>query len=71
MSGFSGFSGIGHNGAPVAAKAKDCECLTCDREIHHLGIMRHRAMHRDRREDCRIVFSDGRCVWYAFSKVPA
>jgi hypothetical protein len=64
----TGFTGMGHNGAPKAERWKDCECLTCGKEIHHLGIMRHRAMHRDRNEDCRIVFSDGRCVSYQFSK---
>ena len=46
----------------------DCTCLTCDRDIHHLGIMSHRAMHRRRHEDCRIVFSDGRTVSYKFKK---
>ena len=46
----------------------DCTCLTCDRDIHHLGIMSHRAMHRRRLENCRIVFSDGRMVTYKFSK---
>ena len=64
----SGFAGMGHNRPPERRRQPDCECLTCDREIHHLGIMRHRAMHRDRGEDCRIVFSDGRCVEYRFSK---
>lgn len=48
--------------------APDCVCLTCDRDIHHLGIMSHRAMHRRRLEDCSIVFSDGRTVKYNFSK---
>ena len=29
----------------------DCTCLTCDRDIHHLGIMSHRAMHRRRKRE--------------------
>jgi hypothetical protein len=37
----------------------DCYCHTCDREFHSLGIARHRAMHRERREDCKIQYSDG------------
>ena len=46
----------------------DCTCLTCDRDIHHLGIMSHRAMHRRRKENCRIEFSDGRVVSYKFEE---
>ena len=46
----------------------DCTCLTCDRDIHHLGIMSHRAMHRRKGEDCRIAFSDGRVEAYKFSE---
>lgn len=44
----------------------DCYCISCDRNIHHLGIMSHRAMHRRRKENCRIQFSDGRTVSYRF-----
>lgn len=36
-----------------------CYCHTCRRHIHHLGIARHRAAHRDRQEDCVITFSTG------------
>ncbi len=46
----------------------DCYCVTCDRDIHHLGIMSHRAMHRRRKRDCVIVFSDGRAESYFFSE---
>ena len=45
-----------------------CFCETCNRDFHHLGITRHRAMHRDRKEDCIIVFSDGRRLEYKYSK---
>jgi hypothetical protein len=48
----------------------DCTCHTCDKDIHHLGIMSHRAMHRRRQENCEITFSDGRTVTYAFEKSP-
>ena len=46
----------------------DCYCVTCDRDIHHLGIMSHRAMRRRRKENCVIVFSDGRKVEYKFDE---
>jgi hypothetical protein len=46
---------------------KLCKCLTCNRIIQSGGIARHRAMHRDRKEDCRIRFSDGKTVSYKFS----
>lgn len=38
---------------------KTCKCHTCNRWFHPLGIMRHRAMHRDRQEDCRITYTHG------------
>lgn len=46
----------------------DCYCYTCGREIHHLGIMSHRAAHRRRGEDCKIAFSTGKVFTYKFSK---
>lgn len=61
------FNGITKNIA-MTTRYKDCTCLTCDRDIHHLGIMSHRAAHRRRLEDCRIVFSDGRTLNYMFSR---
>lgn len=61
------FQGFGGNRTTKGRQIPDCECLTCDREFHHLGIMRHRAMHRDRNEDCRIMFSDGRVIGYRFA----
>lgn len=44
----------------------DCVCHTCDRWVHHKGIARHRAAHRDRREPCEITYSTGRRVLHAF-----
>jgi len=38
---------------------KNCTCHTCKRRSHYLGITRHRAMHRDRREDCHITYTHG------------
>lgn len=45
-----------------------CYCHTCKRDYHPLGIARHRAMHRDKREDCTITFSKGNTLVYKYSK---
>ena len=45
----------------------DCYCHTCDREFHSLGIARHRAMHRERSEDCEILYSDGAIYKHSFA----
>ncbi|MEQ8504626.1 MAG: hypothetical protein RIB80_04820 [Rhodospirillales bacterium] len=68
----SGFAGIGHNRPPKDApeRVKDCYCYTCDKDIHHMGIMSHRAAHRRRGEDCKIMFSTGRVVSYSFAPSP-
>lgn len=61
------FEGFGKNSQAVKSRYPDCYCVTCDREIHHLGIMSHRAAHRRRSENCTIEFSDGRTVEYTFA----
>lgn len=48
---------------------KDCYCYTCKKEIHHLGIARHRAMHRDKKQDCTIKFSKGDVYSWIYSKI--
>jgi hypothetical protein len=50
------------------AEDKDCYCHTCKKEFHHFGIARHRAMHRDKKEDCVITFSGGDKYLYRFSE---
>ena len=30
---------------------KNCYCHTCDKDFHHLGIMKHRMAHKERFED--------------------
>ena len=47
--------------------SKTCYCKTCDRAFHPLGIARHRAMHRDKKEDCVIVYSSGDVGHYDFA----
>ena len=53
----------------IRLQRKDCTCYTCARDIHHLGIMSHRAMHRRKREDCKIMYSDGRTFTHNFSRL--
>jgi len=36
-----------------------CYCETCQKFYHPLGIMRHRAMHRERKENCVIRMKKG------------
>lgn len=64
----SGFVGIGHTRPPTYTKdrPKDCHCYTCGKDFHHLGIMSHRAAHRNRRETCKIMYSDGRVLEHRF-----
>lgn len=38
---------------------KHCYCHTCERAFHYLGIARHRAMHRDKKENCEIEYTNG------------
>ena len=47
---------------------KNCYCYTCYKDIHRLGIARHRAMHRDKKEDCKITYEDGTTINYRFSE---
>lgn len=45
-----------------------CYCHTCEKEYKSLGIARHRASHRDKKEDCKITFSNGDTYSYNYSK---
>lgn len=46
---------------------KTCYCHTCASDFHPLEIMRHREMHRDKKEDCKITFSKGHTSEYFYS----
>lgn len=37
---------------------KTCYCYVCQKPFHALGISRHRAMHRDKKEYCKIQYTD-------------
>lgn len=45
-----------------------CYCHTCKRGFLPLGIARHRAMHRDKKEDCKISYSDGYTYEHNYSR---
>lgn len=47
---------------------KNCYCATCKKWFHHLGITRHRAMHRDKMEDCEITYTHGDTYIHNFSE---
>jgi len=49
-------------------RAKNCTCHTCHKDFHHLGISRHRAMHRARKERCRISYSHGGICLYKYDE---
>jgi hypothetical protein len=42
-------------------------CHTCKKRIRALDIMRHRAMHRDKNQDCRITYTHGDTYTHEFS----
>ena len=50
-----------------AEALKTCYCHTCRRRFHSMGIARHRAMHRDKREDCTIRFTSGDTYTWRYS----
>lgn len=52
---------------------KNCFCWTCSKDFHCLGISSHRAMHRRKKEACKITFTNGDTrVWdYALPRKPA
>ena len=50
--------------------AWQCVCFTCDKSFNTLGIARHRAMHRDRREDCEILYSTGITRLHKYAVIP-
>jgi hypothetical protein len=48
-------------------RLKKCYCHTCKKSFHYLGINRHRAMHRDKYEDCKITYTHGDTYYHRFS----
>lgn len=47
--------------------SKNCYCHTCMRSFHYLGITRHRSMHRDKKENCTITYTDGKTYEHKYN----
>lgn len=43
-------------------------CINCNKELKTLGMTRHRAMHRDRKEYCQMMDSDGNIHHYHYEE---
>ena len=55
----------------MSERAKNCYCHTCGKPLHSLGLASHRAMHRNKGENCRIENSHGEISKYKFAAVEA
>ncbi len=49
--------------------AKTCYCYTCKKWFDPLGITMHRAMHRDKKENCKIMFTHGDVREYQYEEL--
>jgi hypothetical protein len=47
---------------------KDVYCHNCDEWFNYLGIPRHRAMHRDRKEKVKITYTNGDTKLHDFTE---
>lgn len=43
-------------------------CHKCKKEFHWLGIARHRAMHRDKKERIKVTKPNGKTYTYKFDE---
>nr|DAF05730.1 MAG TPA: C2H2 type zinc-finger protein [Caudoviricetes sp.] len=48
---------------------KSCYCHTCNKDFHYLGINRHVAMHRDKRQRCKVTYTYGDTYIYPFDEL--
>lgn len=48
---------------------KSCYCHTCKKDFHYLGINRHVAMHRDKRQRCKVTYTYGDTYTYPFDEL--
>ena len=46
--------------------SKSCYCHTRRKHFNPLGIMRHRAMHRNKGENCEITYTNGDRIFHKF-----
>lgn len=49
--------------------AKNCYCHLCEKAFHYLGITRHRAVHKERKENCKITYTNGDTYIHRYGKV--
>lgn len=58
-----------HFGADITDE-KPCYCFRCNKAFHPLGIARHRAMHREKKENCMIRYKNGQIIghWHNFKE---
>lgn len=47
---------------------KNCYCHTCKKDYHYLGITRHRAMHRNKKQNCEITYTNGDTYEHNYEK---
>lgn len=47
---------------------KNCFCHTCGKSFHYLGIARHRTKHKDKKELCRIEYTNGDTYIHDYTK---
>ena len=45
-----------------------CSCWNCERAFTRISIASHRAMHRRKKQDCIISYTNGDTYFYEFSK---
>ena len=62
MKTFNAYRNEIYNHQPMPGKT--CYCYGCGKWFHSLGIARHRAMHRDRKEDCTILDAGAGSITY-------
>ena len=48
--------------------SKNCTCHTCVKDFHHQGIATHRAMHRDKKENCKITYTNGETYVHEYAE---
>ena len=51
-----------------ATQYKNCFCVTCQKDFHYLGIARHRHMHKEKKETCRIIYTNGTIYLHEYNK---
>ena len=47
---------------------KNCYCHTCDKNFHYLGIARHRVAHKDKKQKCKITYTNGNTMLHDYSQ---